>query len=209
MRSRSPSRRDFLLVGVTGGIWSGKSTVCALFAECGRTVISADLIARDITEHDTEVRGRIKEVFGDAIYDGDGPLKRQELASRVFGHPVLLRRLNTIVHPAVLDRLESMVQEMSPEERRPYVVIEAALIYESGMDRQLDIVVVVDAPEKERIARVALRDGVPPKNVILRMKSQMSASEKVRRADFVIGNAGIPDNLAEKVCFLDRLLSAI
>lgn len=209
MRSRSPSERDYLLVGVTGGIGSGKSTVCALFAEGGRRVISADLLARDVTENDPEVRGRIAKIFGEAIYDADGHLKRQELASRVFGHAALLEKLNKSVHPAVFERLDAIVREMPPESRRPFTLVEAALIYESGLDRRLDLVIVVDAPEKDRIERVSRRDGVSPEDVILRMKSQMSAAEKVRRADFVLGNAGNPDTLAERVRFLDRLLCTI
>ena len=206
----SPTRnRDFLLVGVTGGIGSGKSVVCSLFSRLGRTVISADEIARNLTESDPTVRASIGKAFGQDLYRPDGSLDRRRLASIVFESAEALERLNSIVHPRVFKEIDRQLALLTVEKRRPYVVVEAALVFESGLDRKLDRVIVVDAIEETRISRVMERDGSSRQEVVARMSSQMSPEEKRKRADFVIQNDQTLQQLGEKVLFLDALLALI
>jgi len=197
-----------MTVGVTGGIGSGKSTVCREFAHLGRKVLSADAIAHDLTEGDPSVRRDIHKAFGAEVFAKDGSLRRKELAALVFRDARKRQRLNSIVHPRVFEVIEKSLLSLSTRSTRPYVVIEAALIFESGMDRWLDYVIVVNAREKTRISRVTHRDHCTNADVRHRIASQMPAGEKAARGDFVIQNDGDRKELRRRVQFLDRVLSA-
>ena len=199
---------DFHRVGVTGGIGSGKSIVCSLFEELGRTVLSADRIARELTESDGVVRAAITKAFGNDVYGANGTLDRKRLAAIVFTDARLRRKLDGIVHPRVFVALDHALEELPPERRRPYVIIEAALIYESGLHKHLDAVVVVHAEEETRITRVMRRDHCTREEVLMRMQAQLPADTKVTRADFVIYNEHNSVDLAAKVSFIDSLLKA-
>lgn len=195
------------LVGVTGGIGSGKSAACLCFERLGRKVISADLIARDLTETNDGVRGAIAREFGGAVFGPEGRLERSVLGRIVFADPGKLRALNGIVHPLVFSSLEETVARLAPEAARPYVVVEAALIFESGLDKNLDATVVVSAPEEIRIARVLQRNRLTREEIIARMRSQLAPEAIARRADFVIENGGTERELNVRVEFIDRILS--
>ncbi len=199
--------KDYLLVGVTGGIGSGKSTVCGEFRKLGRSVLNADDIARKILDTDGRVKRRVQETFGPGAYLVDGELDRKKMATIVFADPRLRKKLDAIVHPEVFRAFEEMTGAIPGEQRRPYVVVEAALIYESGYDRALDCVVVVDAPEETRIARIMQRDACSREEVLGRIRSQMSARVKAARADFLIVNDRNTTELAAKVRFVDGLLN--
>lgn len=203
------NKRDFLLVGVTGGIGSGKSFVCSLFEHLGRTLLKADALAREITDTDPDVRREISHLLGRAAYPHDGPMDRKYVAEKVFSDHGLLRALDGIVHARVMAEIERISAGLPSAQRRPYVLVEAALIYESGMDEMLDQVIVVDAGEETRINRVMARDGVDRGAVLLRMAAQLPAARKVALADFVIANEKNSVSLNEKVRFLDTLLSAM
>lgn len=200
---------SFLQVGITGGIGTGKSTVCKLFAEKGRTVVSADEIARELTEKDPAIIQAIREVFGERVFGKDGSLDRRQLAGVVFSDDSMLRILNSIVHPRVFEEISLRLSSLPPGKLHPYVLIEAALIYESGMDEWLDYVIVVSADETNCIARVKERDGLTGEEIQSRMRSQMPMSEKQDLADFVIDNNGPAAALTPKVHFLDILFSTM
>jgi dephospho-CoA kinase len=202
-------QKDYLLVGVTGGIGSGKSLVCGVFERLDRTVVSADALAREITDTDPAVKAEVRGLLGNDVYRTDGTLDRKLAASRVFADPLLVRRLNRIVHPRVFEALDRRLAALPADRRRPYVVVEAALIYESGLDRTLDRVIVVDAPEEERIRRVAARDGVTEHEVRLRMAAQLPTAKKTLKADFVIVNDRNAISLDDKVRFIDGLLRSL
>jgi dephospho-CoA kinase len=199
--------RPFPLVGVTGGIGSGKSAVCRCFKRLGRVVLSADSIARDLTETNPAVRDAIAREFGQEMYGPDGGLRRSELARIVFAHPAKLRVLNSIVHPVVFSALNDALARLPADAGRPYAVVEAALIFESGMDRNLDATVVVAAPEDVRVARVVRRDSLPPADVIARMRAQIPSGESSERGDFVIDNSGAEEDLAVRIKFIDTVLA--
>jgi dephospho-CoA kinase len=203
------NERDFLLVGVTGGIGSGKSLVCSHFEQLGRTVLKADPIAQEIADGDPDAHDSIISLLGAGAYRDDGSMDRQFVAGKVFVDHRLLQMLNTILHPRVIATIERRAMALPLAQRRPYVVVEAALIYESGMDALLDQVIVVDADEETRIRRVMDRDHAEREAVLRRIAVQLPAAKKVALADFVIRNDANAVALDAKVRFLDTLLTAM
>lgn len=196
-----------MLVGVTGGIGAGKSSVCSLFAERGRYVINADVVARNLIDTNPVIRQEIEELFGGGSYLPSGHLDRKRMASEVFANPRKRAALDAIVHPKVIECILNQVQGLPPEKARPYVIIEAALIYEAGMNTSLDFVIVVTAGEETSIKRVIARDGIGRSEVMQRIASQMPVSAKVRKADFVVHNDGTIDDLRPTIHFLDTFFT--
>lgn len=171
-------------VGVTGGIGSGKTLVCQVFEKLGIPVYHADEEARRLMEEDQALMGRMVELFGEEAYLGRA-LNRRYLAEVVFGNRERLNGLNALVHPAVKKDYQQWLAE---QKGVPYVVEEAAILFESGASRWMDLVVMVYAPEELRISRVMARDGVEEETVRKRMIHQMGEEEKRERADLVIVN---------------------
>ena len=201
--------RPFRLIGVTGGIGSGKSTVCGCFAALGRLVLNADDIARRLTENDAAVRQAIRAGFGESVFRADGSLDRAGLARVAFASAEGIARLNMIIHPRVFEEIDTALAGESRERKMPFVVIEAALVYESGMDEWLDRVVVVDAPENVRIDRVITRDKTTNDEVRRRIAAQWPVQEKLRWADFVIVNDRNGVALDAKVRLIDNIIRAL
>ena len=200
---------SYLLVGVTGGIGSGKSTVCRAFGALGRLVVSADQVAREVTEQDPAVQAEIRKEFGDAVFGPGGAMDRAAVARLAFADKRKTAALNAIVHPRVFERIYDILAREPESRKRPYVIIEAALIFESGMDARLHRVIVVDAPEEVRIARVMARDHCTREEVLRRISRQMPAAEKLQLADFVIRNERNAVALDAKVAFVDMMLQAL
>lgn len=194
-----------ITLGITGGIGSGKSAACAVFEELGARVVYADAEAKRLMVEDDALRAGIIEAFGPESYGPDGALNRAHLAARVFGDEAEVAQLNALVHPRVRGAFFAL-RDTAAADGYPLFVYEAALIYESGADRVLDYVAVVDAPLETRIARVMQRDGVPREAVLARIEHQMPAAELRRRADFVIDNSGDLDHLRSQVEALHRRL---
>jgi dephospho-CoA kinase len=197
-----------LRVGVTGGIGSGKSLVCSLFARLGVPVLSADQIAKELMVQDGELKMAIAKLLGASAYGPDGSLNREYIASKIFSTKSLQKKINSLVHPRVEERLDREIAQLERQGRR-MAIVEAALIYEAGYDKSLDIVVVVDAEEGERVRRVAYRDSVPEEEVQKRVQSQWSASRKVQKADYVIRNDGSFEELEANVRFLHTLFTSL
>lgn len=173
-------------VGVTGGIGSGKSLVCRIFAGMGVSVYDSDQRARYITEHDPDIRREIASAFPDAL-DRNGEPDRKRLAGIVFRDKNALERLNAIVHPAVGRDFSAWLGE---HPGAPYIIREAAILFESGAYRRMDAVISVSAPAETRIARVMERDGVGREAVLERMANQLDQEAIDTRADVVIVNDG-------------------
>lgn len=176
-------------LGVTGGIGSGKTTVCRLFEELGARVFYADEEAKRLQVEDPEARREIVEAFGEESYLPSGELNRRYLAELVFGDARKLDTINRIVHPRVFRRFQG-ARKQAEADGVPLLVHEAALIYESGAQKHLGAVAVVHADEETRIQRVMERDDVPRETVLARMEKQLPAEELLERADFVIRNDG-------------------
>ncbi|RMH58912.1 MAG: dephospho-CoA kinase [Bacteroidetes bacterium] len=189
---------SLITLGVTGGIGSGKSTVCRMLEDLGARVFYADEEARRLMQEDAGARNAIVAAFGPESYDAQGRLNRAYLARQVFGHPDRLEVLNRIVHPRVFAAFER-ARAAAEQDGMDVLVHEAALIFESGADAHLDAVVVVEAPEDVRIRRVVERDGTTPGHVRARMAHQLPPEELRRRADYVIENTGSPDDLRRQV----------
>lgn len=204
-----PNDRGFLRIGVTGGIGAGKSEVCAAFARKGRVVLAADTIARTVMESDAAVRKRVVAICGPEAYLDDGKLHVQHVARTIFEDEKKRLRLNTAVHPAVLRRIGQEIDALPDDRRRPYVLVEAALLYESGMEKDLDAVLVVHASDAVRIARVLARGGITREQLVSRMEAQMPAEEKRTMADFVIMNDGPRDAIEGRVAFFDVLFTSM
>lgn len=178
-----------LRVGITGGIGSGKTMVCRLFAVLGIPIYDADYWAKWLIEHDPQVRKEVIALLGPEAYRPDGAYDRTYVARRVFADAALLAALNAVVHPAV-ERHSREWHEQQAQTGCPYTLKEAALLVESGSHRFLDALIVVTAPEAVRIRRVMARDGATEADVRARMQRQASEADKVALADFVIVNDG-------------------
>ncbi len=166
-------------------------------------VYYADEIARELSDSKPVIRRAIVQLLGEEAYSPDGKLNRPYVASLVFSKRHLQRQLNAIVHPHVKQELERRVAQYSG--RLPFVLIEAALIYEAGLETMLDAVIVVDAEQEVRIRRVVERDHVRPEEVRKRMKAQWSQQKKLQRADYIITNTGSLEELETSVRFLFNL----
>jgi len=182
------------LVGITGGIGSGKTTVCKIFEVLGVPVYYADERAKWLLNNDTTVKEKVVALLGNDAYS-NGELNRPLIAEKVFADKNLLEEYNSIVHPAVA---EDTLTWSSQHLDEPYVLKEAALLVETGSYLNLDKLIVVTAPEKIRIERVMQRDELSEAAVMARIKNQMPESEKVKLADFVIVNDGT-QSLIEQV----------
>ena len=172
-----------LKVGVTGGIGSGKSTVCSLFKCLEIPIFNADEAGRLLLAEDAKVREQVKDIFGDAIIVNGKP-DRKKIAEIVFNNPEKLAQLNSVIHPAV----RKSYANWTTEQKSPYLIYEAAILFETGLYKQLDFTVLVIAPEQLRINRVMQRDGIDETTVRARIKNQWSDEEKKKLANFVITN---------------------
>ncbi len=191
-----------LTIGLTGGIGSGKSVVCDLLEARGARVFDADEVGKHILGNDPEARRQVVSVFGEQSYRPDGSLDRGYLASLVFGDDRNLAAINAIVHPRVFTAF-ARERQLARDAGVTMLVHEAALLFESGGDRYVDVTVYVDAPRWLRVRRVMERDGRPREEVLARMKHQLPAYKGRARANFVLNNDGSLDQLEQRT---ERLL---
>lgn len=174
-------------IGITGGIGSGKTTVCRLFETLGVSVYYADDAAKWLMNNNASLIEAIKSTFGGDVYSEQNQLQRAKLAAIVFKSDRSRRKLEKLVHPAVEQHFQQWVVDRKNE---PYVLKEAALIFESGSYKRLDKVITVTAPVILRIERVMQRDKVTAEQVAARIAAQMPDEEKKRMSNFVINNDG-------------------
>lgn len=171
--------------GITGGIGSGKSTVAKIFSVLGIPVFYADFAAKKVMTDDKTVVAAMRKHFGAEAYLSDGQLNRSYIASKVFNDEKQLSILNGIVHPATFRAMDNWVKE---QKNVPYVLKEAALLYESGSYKQCDCTILVLADEKLKVERIKQRDGITEAQIKARMDRQMSDEEKKPMAGFIITN---------------------
>lgn len=195
-----------LKVGITGGIGSGKTTICRLFETMGIAVYYADDAAKWLMNNDIGIREAIITHFGVMMYLPDGNLHRSALSAAVFEQPKKLRLLESIVHPAVLKHSQAWID--AQPDTAPYVLKEAAILFESGSFRQLDRIITVVAPIDLRIERVMQRDHSNEAAIRARIALQMPDEEKIKRSDFVIYNDGL-QLLIPQVVAIHRALLAV
>ena len=188
-------------VGITGGIGSGKSTVCRMLVERGIALYDADSRAKELMSTSEALRKALIENFGAETFTAEG-LNRAYLAERVFNDKQQLHLLNSLVHPAVIADFEAWAEGQEGH----YVLFESAILFEAGLESRVDAVVAVMAPEALRVERVMARDGHSAEQVMARIKNQMSDDERSDKAKYSIVNIDV-DELEEDVEQLHRRLS--
>lgn len=187
-------------VGITGGIGSGKSTVCAMLEELGVAVYNSDARAKELMTTSATLREAIVARFGAECYTSEG-LNRGYLAERVFGDAAELAALNSLVHPAVMADFEAWAERQEGS----YVVFESAILFEAGLEQRVDMAVAVLSPEELRIERAMRRDGASREQVVARIRRQLSDDERADRAKYAIVNIDL-EELREDVEQLHRRL---
>lgn len=190
-----------LKVGLTGGIASGKSTVTGYFHELGVPIIDADEIAREIVKPGSEGLSRLVTAFGPGILRSDGYLDRRQLRQKIFSNAEERERVNRLLHPLVRQQIQKALNKIS---EAPYVLIAAPLLFESGLDKDMDRLVVVDCDETTQIHRLLHRDNIDLEEARLAMKAQMDRQKRRERADDVIDNNGSLKSLKTQVEKLHR-----
>ncbi|HEV8661635.1 MAG TPA: dephospho-CoA kinase [Candidatus Methylomirabilis sp.] len=195
-----------LVVGLTGGIASGKSTVARMLAERGATILDADALVRELHAPGTEVHRAILDAFGPEILAPDGTLDRQKLAARIFADPEARRTLEAIVHPALVAEIRRRVDALRREGRTRLCVLEAALLVEGGRRGIVDRLVVVTAPEEEQVARLRAKVGLSEEEARRRLRAQLPSAVKAGQADHVLVNDGDLARLAGRVAELAEVL---
>lgn len=175
-----------LKIGVTGGIGSGKTVVCHIFKVLGIPVFDADSEAKRLMTTDRGLVQAIREAFGDRAYGDDGALNRRFLAQRIFSDKDALNQLNALVHPVVIQAGEDWAER----QQSPYVVKEAALLFETGSYQKSDYNILVTAPMTVRIQRIMKRDGWTEDQIRARINEQWTDEKKASMADFIISNDG-------------------
>jgi dephospho-CoA kinase len=195
-----------LQIGITGGIGSGKSLVCRIFQALEIPVYDADGRARALMTDDEILVSEIKEEFGDTAYNPDGSINRKHISEKAFGNTEKLKKLDALVHP----RVASDYSRWANEQSAPYVIKEAALLFEAGSYKTLDKIIVVSAPDDLRIKRVTRRDPHRSEQMIRDIiRNQMPDSEKISRADFLVVNDESQLVIPQVIAIHQRLLSSL
>lgn len=188
-----------MLIGLTGGIASGKSTASGFLRELGVEVIDADRLARLVVAPGGPALEEIREAFGPSVLLPDGSLDRPALAARVFGDEAALSRLNRIVHPRVEEEAVREIARIRSRKPGAVIVYDVPLLYEGGMAERFDRVVVIYVPRQVQVRRLRERDRLTEEQALARLASQMDIEEKARRADFVVDNRGSREELRRNI----------
>ena len=192
-----------ILIGLTGGIGAGKTTVSDYLKGKGYTVLDADLVAREIVEPGTETLLTLAETFGKDIINPDGSLNRGRLADIVFSDSNKKKLLDRIMHGKVIKILLDRAKTMSDQQ---LVFVDVPLLFESGMDQYMDQVWLVDADDEVRILRVMDRDGSSREEVLNRIRYQLGRDEKIEKAHVILDNSGVKGSLYKQI---DKILNIL
>ena len=187
-----------LLIGLTGGIGSGKSTVAAMLRDQGIRVVDADQIAREVVEPGQPALAELVEVFGQDILNDDGSLNRQELANRAFATEEATNALNTITHPRIEQETQRQF-DLAAAEKENFLVYDMPLLVERGLHEEMDMVIVVHTDIEERVRRLVERRGLDEDDVRRRMSHQVDDVTRLASADVLIDNNGSIDHLRKQV----------
>lgn len=194
-RTRSGTHRHPLVVGLTGGIGSGKSTVSAIFESLGVPVIDADLLAHQLVEPGQAALDEIREIFGERCITAGGHLDRAFIRQRVFSNSDEKQKLESILHPRIRNRIVAWIADLES----PYCIVVIPLLLETGQTDLVDRVLVVDTPENEQLTRVAARDGLSHNAVLAIMDSQADRETRLAAADDIIENSSDIASLESRV----------
>lgn len=187
-----------LVIGLTGGIGTGKSEAARHLKGLGAAVIEADAVGHEVYKPNTECWREVVSAFGEDVLQPNGEIDRRKLGGIVFSSPEQLARLNGIVHPGIARMVTDQLERLRVQ-GTPVAVVEAALLFEAGWDSLVDEVWVTDSPVEAVVQRLQVRSGLSPREVVERIESQMDRSERLARADVVIDNASGVDELQSAV----------
>ena len=190
------------IIGLTGGIGSGKSTIAEIFKSLGVSIYNADKEAAEISNK-SEVIDKIVAVFGKSVLNRDNTINRKYLGETVFKNKEKLNKLNAIIHPLVQEHFKNWYEQQNV----PFIIKEAAILIETGGHKTCDKVILVTCNEDERIKRVTKRDSVSKEAVVQRIKNQLSESEKAPFADFIIKNDNETLVTPEAIAIYNKLLT--
>ena len=199
-----------LLVGLTGGIATGKSLVSQILKELGAYIIDADKIARQVVEPEKPAWLEIVKFFGRDIINKDKIINRKRLGEIIFNDPVKRRKLEEIVHPRVIEEENRLVEEYRRKNPDGIVIIDAALLIEAGSHKRVDKLIVVYADKETQVKRLMERDGLRQTDAEKRIASQLPLDKKVKMADFVIDNSkGIEETQRQTIDIFNKLRDRI
>lgn len=191
-----------MIIGLTGGIASGKSTVSSIFKELGLKIIDADIVAKKLTETEKNKK-EIASIFGEDVIDEDGNLIRTKIRERAFENKELLNRLNLLIHPQVIDYFKN---EKNNSDKNEIVIFDVPLLFETKMNTLCDKVIVVGIPLEEQIKRVMLRDKIDEKLARKIIDKQLSLEYKVKNSDILIDNSKSLEDLKNETIKVYRNL---
>ncbi len=187
-----------LIVGLTGGVASGKTAISQVLKEEGAYIIDADQIARELVQPHKPAWNELIGAFGKEILQEDGSIHRKKLADKVFADPKKRKLLNQILHPRIKEEMGRRTKEIGQKDPEAIVVIDAPLIVELGDHREMDKLIVVASTQTQQIERLKERDGIGPEEALRILSSQMPVEEKVNLADFVIRNEGSLEEMKKR-----------
>ena len=193
-----------ILVGLTGGVATGKSTVAKMFKRCGAIVIDADKLAREVVEPGKPAWYAVVNTFGSQVVRPDRSLDRHVLGAMVFRNRSKLRRLERIIHPRVAREQQRLVRRIAKRKPRAVVIYEVPLLFEVGVDKRVDKIIVVTADRDTQIARLKKRNGLSRAEAIRRIRSQMPLAKKIQQADHLLNGTILRPSLRKQVGQLFR-----
>jgi dephospho-CoA kinase len=188
-----------ILVGLTGGVATGKSTVAKMFKQCGAAVINADLLARQVVEPGKPAWRAIVKLFGRTVLNQDRSLDRQTLGRIVFHNPKKRRQLERIIHPRVAREQQRLVHRIAKRKPHAVVIYEVPLLFEAGVDKRVDKIIVVTVDRNTQIARLNIRNGFSHAEALCRIRSQMPLAKKIQQADHVLNGTLSRPSLRKQV----------
>ncbi len=184
--SRMISSAAMILIGLTGGVATGKSTVARMFQQCGAVVIDADALAKAVVQPGKAAWQDIVRRFGKSILNPDRTINRQAVGAIIFRHPAKRQMLERLVHPRVAREQRRLTREAARKDRDAVVIYDVPLLFEAGIAKRVEKIIVVTADQKTQIARLKKRNGLSRAEALRRIRSQMPLTQKIRRADLVI-----------------------
>lgn len=206
-RTAAAYNRPMRVIGLTGGICAGKSAVAAMFADLGIPVVDADRVSREVTARGRPAHAEIVRVFGEEVLAPDGEIDRRRLGEIVFADPVKRAALQDLTHPAIVEEIGAALSRLAAQGHR-VVLVEAALILETGRRGLCDAVIVVHCGRDRQIERLMARDGIGREQALRRLEAQMDPDRKARAADYVIDNSGSLEQTRDQVRALAARLLA-
>ncbi len=190
---------SMLLIGLTGGIASGKTTVSNMFVKLGAHLIDADVIARDVVKPDKPAWKEIVSAFGESVLDDKKEIIREKLAAAIFNSPEKRKQLEAITHPRIIEEENRLINEIRKNNKPGIIILDAALLIEAGHHNRVDKLIVVYLNKNTQIKRLRKRDSLSFADAKKRLDSQMSLDEKVNLANYVIDNDKSPDEVEKHV----------